>query len=114
MCSASSSGDHVQAHEVGGTGGLARTGYHSQDVSGFQQAATDKILLGHRHHLFGGARLAAAHGMDPPVEVHALHHGLDVGEGVDGGLGRYFEIMRAVLPVSVKTAMAPMGKSSAE
>ena len=28
--------------------------------------------------------------------------------------GRYFEIMRAVLPVSVKTAMAPMGKSSAE
>src|ERR1035438_7542876 len=29
-------------------------------------------------------------------------------------LGRYFEIMRAVLPVSVNTAMAPIGKSSAE
>src|ERR1700724_2890030 len=27
--------------------------------------------------------------------------------------GRYLEIMRAVLPLSVKTAMAPMGRSSA-
>ena len=69
-------GDDVQAHEVGGTGSLARAGDNTENVSGLEQAAADEILLGHRDHLFGGTRLAAAHGMDSPIEIHALHHGL--------------------------------------
>src|SRR5579872_2902337 len=78
-------GNEVEAHEVGGTGGLARTGNDSEDVSGFDQAAADEILLGHGDHLLRGPSLAATHGMDSPVKIHALHYGLHVREGVDGG-----------------------------
>ena len=88
--SASSLGDHMEAHEVGGTRSLARSGDDSQDVPGLQQAAANQILLGHDDHLFGRASLAAAHGMNSPVKIHAMHHGLGVREGVDGGLRAIF------------------------
>ncbi len=58
---------------------LARAGDDTENVSGLEQAAADKILLGHGDHLFGGVRLAAAHGMDSPVEIHAVHDGLACG-----------------------------------
>ena len=48
------------------------------------KAAADEILLGHRHHLFGGTGLAAMHGMNSPIEVHALHHRQAVSKAVDG------------------------------
>src|SRR5580700_6497637 len=82
--------DYVQTHEVGGAGGLARAGDYAEDVAGFEQAAADEILLGHGDHLFGGMRLTAADGMHSPVEVHAVHDGLGVGEGEDGDFGAVF------------------------
>ena len=83
-------GDHVQAHQVGGARGLARAGNDSQDIAWLQQSAAHEILLGHGHHLFGGARLAATHGMHSPVKIHAMYHGLGVREGVDGDFRAVF------------------------
>src|SRR4051812_1509675 len=80
-------GHGVQAHEVGGAGGLARAGDYSQNVLGLQQAAADEVLLSHGDHLLGGTRLAAADGMDSPVEIHAVDDGLNVSESVNRGLG---------------------------
>src|SRR5580692_3802164 len=64
-------GDYVEAHQVGGTGGLAGAGDDSEDVGGLEQAAANQILFGHGDHLFGGVGLAAAYGMDSPVKIHA-------------------------------------------
>src|SRR5271165_1544948 len=48
------------------------------------------MLFGHGHHLFRGAGLAAADGMDSPVEIEAVHYRDYVGEGVDGNFGAVF------------------------
>src|SRR5579864_5213908 len=78
-------GDDMQAHEVRGARGLAGAGDYAQHVFGLKDAAADQVLLGHDDHLLGGAGLAAAHGVDAPVEIHAVDDRLDVGEGVDRG-----------------------------
>src|SRR5437879_3591994 len=78
-------GDYVEAHEIRGARGLARTGDHPQDIFGLQDTAADQVLLGHDDHLLSRAGLAAAHGMDTPVEVHAVDDRFDMGKGVDRG-----------------------------
>src|SRR5580658_319338 len=83
-------GDYVEAHEVGGTGKLAGAGDYAEHVSGLQQAAADQVLLGHGDHLFGGMRLAAAHGMHSPVEIHAADYWFRMSEGVERDFGAVF------------------------
>ena len=62
----------MQAHEIGGTGGLAGAGHDSQHVVRFEQATANQILLGQRDHLLCGmgllgfgALLSMVSGIDP-------------------------------------------------
>ena len=41
-------GDHVQAHEIRGAGGLTGASYHAQDLSGLELTAANQDLLRNR------------------------------------------------------------------
>ena len=68
-------GDDMKAHEVGGAGDLAGAGDDAENVPGFQLATAEEMLLCDRDHLLCGMGLAAADGMNSPIEVHALNDG---------------------------------------
>ena len=63
-------GDHVQVHQVGGSGGLTRSYDNAENIFRLEQAPADKILLGQRNHFCWGMGLTAAHRTYSPIKIH--------------------------------------------